>query len=199
MKIKQTSIVLLLAITVATKVSADTAINIDFSTYAPSTSISSLQGVSFAVLGGPGAPGTPATSNSSWPDSGLSNSTTGNEPTGTILDINFGNATASNVTIGFDNFGLASDASRGTTTFAEYAINGSILATGSITSASLYTLSLPTAGVHDIQFNNGTSGESSWLFDVKTLSATVSSVPETDEWAMMLLGFPLVGWVIRRK
>jgi hypothetical protein len=26
-----------------------------------------------------------------------------------------------------------------------------------------------------------------------------STVPEADEWAMMLLGLPLLGWVVRRK
>jgi carbonic anhydrase len=42
-----------------------------------------------------------------------------------------------------------------------------------------------------------------WTPNDKTyfsLSGSITSpVPEQEEWAMLLLGLPLVGWVVRRK
>jgi hypothetical protein len=49
-----------------------------------------------------------------------------------------------------------------------------------------------------------TSYECNYCGEVRYISAvyvvsSVSAVPEAGEWAMMLLGLPLVGWVTRRK
>lgn len=43
------------------------------------------------------------------------------------------------------------------------------------------------------------SGSISVTGQSPTAGGTISAVPEAGEWAMMLLGLPMVGWMIRRK
>jgi hypothetical protein len=35
--------------------------------------------------------------------------------------------------------------------------------------------------------------------NASTTGSITSAVPESQEWAMMLLGLPVIGWVVRRK
>jgi len=52
-------------------------------------------------------------------------------------------------------------------------------------------------GTASYECNNCTAVR--WVVSGDIFSRSVSAVPEAGEWAMMLLGLPLVGWVVRRK
>ncbi len=89
---------------------------------------------------------------------------------------------------------------------ASYAGNGSAITTpGSNAAAQNFNF----ANVDEVRFSavtgivgaggiahSGYSGEST-QFVIDNIS--VSPVPEAEEWAMMLLGLPMIGWVARRK
>lgn len=169
-------------------------VNLDFSTYSAGTTLSALDGVSFDVSGGPSASGAPAITN--WDNHGLSNSLSGEYPTGTTLTFTFTTGLASDISFNFDNYGLPEGATgRGNSTYTAYGLNGSVLSSGSVigTGGNDFYALTGLSDVYKLAFNNGANGsdtsfDGSWLFDVKTLSATISPVPEPETYALMGIG-----------
>ena len=184
------------ALLVAGAANAET-VNLDFGSYSAGTTLSALDGVSFDVSGGPSASGAPVIDG--WGNNGLSNSVSGEYPTGTTLSFTFNTGLASDISFTFHNYGLPDTATgRGNSTYTAYGLNGGVLSSGSVMgtgSNDFYALT-GLSGVYKLAFNNGANGadtsfDGSWLFDVKTLSATISPVPEPETYALM--GFGLLG------
>jgi hypothetical protein len=175
---------------------ADT-VNINFQSYPFLTPISSLDGVTFSTFGGPGPAGTPAISSADWGNNGLSNSLSGDYPTDQILQFTF-DGLASNITFNFDNYG-SSSSGRGDSFVQAFDSGGNLLETDFIANLQSQSFTLSASGISYIQFNNNTGGTDSWLFDIGSLHATVSAVPEPSTWAMMLLGFCGLGFLAYRR
>jgi hypothetical protein len=55
-----------------------------------------------------------------------------------------------------------------------------------------------SAGSHLLSFSSTYAGGADTTAFIDNVKLT-SAVPEAGEWAMMLLGLPLLGWVVRRK
>lgn len=181
------------ALLVAGAANAET-VSLDFSTYSPGSTLSALNGVSFDVSGGPGASGAPAIDR--WGDNGLSNSVSGEYPTGTTLTFTFNTGLASDISFTFNNYGLPdAKTGRGNSTYTAYGLGGSVLSSGSVLGSGnndFYALT-GLSGVYKLAFNNGANGsdtsfDGSWLFDVKSLSATITPVPEPETYALMGIG-----------
>jgi hypothetical protein len=167
-------------------------IDVDFSTYAPGTKISNqIDGVTFAVLGGPGPSGAATIDRAT---NGLSNSTIDDYTTGSILDLKF-TGLANLVNFTFNNYGSASSGP-GATFYTAYDALGSVLETGNVGGGGSF--SLAATGIADLRFNNNTNGSENWIFALNSLKANVSPVPEPETYALMGLG--LVGlFAARRK
>ena len=167
-----------------------TIIDVNFRSYAAGTKISNqIDGVTFAVLGGPGPSGAAAIGLG-----GLTNSTLGKTPTGSILDLKF-TGLANQVSFFFNNFGNSNTGS-GATFYTAYDALGSVLETGKVGGGGSF--SLVSTGIANLRFNNNTNGASNWIFTLNSLKANVSPVPEPETYALMGLG--LVGlFAARRK
>ncbi|MEN9659727.1 MAG: hypothetical protein RL571_3192 [Pseudomonadota bacterium] len=191
MKLKTITHSILFASAIAFSSSSFAAIiNANFSTYAPGTLISNqIDGVTFAVLGGPGPSGAAAINYG-----GLTNSTRGRYPTGSILDLKF-TGLANSVNFTFNNHGYNSTGV-GATFYTAYDALGSVLETGKV-GGGVGSFSLVSTGIADLRFNNNTHGASSWLFTLNSLKANVSPVPEPETYALMGLG--LVGLFASRR
>ncbi|NHQ87433.1 PEP-CTERM sorting domain-containing protein [Iodobacter sp. HSC-16F04] len=164
-------------------------IDVDFNSYAAGTQISNqIDGVTFAVLGGPGPSGAAVINHG-----GLTNSTVGNYPTGSILELKF-TGLANLVNFTFNNYGNPSTG-RGATFYTAYDALGSVLETGNVGGGGSF--SLASAGITDLRFNNNTNGSENWIFALNTLKANVSPVPEPETYALMGLG--LVGLFAARR
>ncbi|MEJ2791973.1 PEP-CTERM sorting domain-containing protein [Iodobacter sp. LRB] len=169
-------------------------IDVDFNTYAAGTLISDqIAGVTFSVLGGPGPSGAAAIDTLNESTKGLSNSTTGKYPTGSILDLKF-TGLANLVNFTFNNYGDESTG-RGATFYTAYDALGSVLESGNVGGGGSF--SLAATGIADLRFNNNTNGTENWIFTLNTLKANVSPVPEPETYALMGLG--LVGLFAARR
>lgn len=169
-------------------------VNINFDNYAVGTKITSLQGVTFSLIGGPGPLGAPIIDG--WGGNGLSNSTAGNYPTDEILNVQF-SGPANNVSFTFDNYG-----SNNGSFYTAYDAAGDVLATGSIQSLEGGAGSLThiaASGITDIRFNNNTNNNTDWLFDIGSLQANVGTVPEPGTLALMGIASLGLGLMRRRK
>lgn len=166
-----------------------TVVNADFTSYAHGTAISTqVSGVIFSVQGGPGASGSPLAG--CW-GNGLCNSTTGDYPTGAILDIDF-DGLASNVVFNFQNYGSGNGSF-----FTAFDALGGILETGVIDGSGTFTLL--SSGIADLQLNNNSNGNYSWLFELNSLSADVNNVPEPETLALFSIGLLGIAATRRRK
>jgi hypothetical protein len=171
-----------------------TTVAVDFANYPVGTAFTNqIPGVTFGLMGGPGSHGAPVIDD--WGSNGLSNSDTGDYPTAAILDVSFAGL-ASKVTFNFDNYDHE-DAGTGATFFSAFDSAGTLLETGRIGDGGFFEL--VSTGIADLQFNNNSGGIDSWLFDLKTLNADVSAVPEPATSTMLLAGLGLVGFMTRRK
>ena len=92
-----------------------------------------------------------------------------------------------------------------------YTASGEILDTGNLPATDVYTIKVtedsaaPITGIfintipnNDLPYGGSGRG---WTgnFIETGFTASVGAVPEPEEWAMMLLGLPLIGWVVGRK
>ena len=173
--------------TVAMSQANAAAVSIDFTTYAPGVSIGEVQGVSFAVQG-IGTLGTPATD--TWWGPGLTNSTTGAYPTGSILDIKF-NGKASDIDFGFNNYGSGNGSF-----YTAIGLNGAVLGTGSLDSFQGSLVDLDYSDVTELKLSN--NGSAFWMFTLTSLNANVSAVPESSNALLMLAGLGLFAAARRR-
>ncbi len=169
-------------------------INIDFSTFSPGSALNYASGISFSLLGSPDSAGDPSIATSGGL---LTNSRHGGAyPTANILQFTFDDI-ASNVSFIFQNAGTGTAGGRGDSFFEAFDITGSLLETGSLNGAAYSPFSLAATGIKTIQFNNHTSGASSWWFGVASISATTTAVPEPTPLILLSLG--LAGIYLSRK
>lgn len=171
------------------------AISVDFSSYADGTPLSSVNGITLSLVGGPGPTGVPVTG-----FGGVTNSTTGAYPTATVLDFTFASS-VSNVSFTFDNLGTGDTGGRGDSLFRAFDANGKLLETGSLNDASGDTFSLTSSGIRELQFDNRTGGDDNWIFAVDTIQATTTAqTPEPSSLALLGLGIAgAAGYGWRRK
>ena len=167
-----------------------TTTTIDFSTYAYGASVSTVGNATFSLYGSPVSSGAPVVG--SFGSSSLGNSLTTSYPTSSGISVNFAHA-VKDLSFTFDNFG---------TNFVSFekAFNG----TTQVDFQNLGTVSgFPTitvAGNHitSFQVDNGENGSRSWQFGIGSISFS-NAVPEPATWAMMVAGFGLVGFAVRRR
>lgn len=168
---------------------------IDFGSYGVGTAVTSAQGVSFSLGGDGAATGAPVIDG--WGNNGLSNSNSGDYPTADDLVITF-SGNASNVSFGFDNYGNGNGSA-----WTAYGVGGAVLGTGDLSNVNGSEVSLGSLnGVQQLVLDNGNMAQQyggSWLFDVSSLSATVSAVPEPSSIGLMLAGLATVAFVRRRR
>ncbi len=195
-KITQFSIAALL---IFSSVAQANTVAIDFSTYKPGTAISSLDGVTFSLIGtGPGSKGTPKIGYIG--NHGLSNSTVGGYPTNNILEVNFDGMLASDVKFNFDNFGYPFG-SRGRS-FVDVYGTGGLLGSTNLGTHEGSTVDLPYSGISYLLFNNHSGGAYNWIFFIGDLAATtapVSATPLPNALLLMVSGFGLLGTVMGRR
>jgi len=192
--IKKVIAALLITAATASVAHAGAVVDINFDNYAIGTKITSLQGVTFSLIGGPGVLGAPVIDG--WGDNGLSNTTGGTYPTSEILNIQFGGV-ASNISFTFDNYGTNNGSF-----YTAYNAAGHVVSTGSVQNlegGASSLVNITGSGITDLQFNNNANGSTSWLFDVGSLQANVSTVPEPGTLALMGIASLGLGLMRRRK
>lgn len=174
------------------------ATTIDFQTYATGTALTSLDGITFSLVGGPDSLGHPLIGYDDDPPRGLSNSTNPSFPTATILDFSF-STPVSRVGFYFNNYG-----DNFLSYYQAFSASGTLLASGDLSSEDgLENNTLSVSGIKDLQFNNGEGGGASWYFAVPSVTFTAgNAVPEPSTWAMIMLGFAglaLAGYRVPRR
>jgi hypothetical protein len=163
------------------------AFTIDFSSLSPGP-ISSYDGLTFSVSGGPGDSGAPVIGYGYYGDVlSLNNSVnwgsgTSGYPTGSTLDIVFPNL-VSDLSFTFNNYG----SSIGTFYKARDSADV-VISTAVIDSVNNFaTVIVSGTGIKTLEINNNTGGGFSWIFGVGSISGVAA--PEPSTWAMMGLGF----------
>jgi hypothetical protein len=126
------------------------ATTIDFGSYPTGTALTSLDGATFSLIGGPDSSGPPLIGYDDDPPTGLSNSTNPDYPTANILNFSF-SAPVSDVSFYFNNYG-----DNGTTYYQAFASHGHLLESGDLsTEQGTENNILVATGIEDLQFNNG--------------------------------------------
>ncbi|MGH7024584.1 MAG: PEPxxWA-CTERM sorting domain-containing protein [Caulobacteraceae bacterium] len=175
-----------------TGASSANATTIDFGSYASGTPLTSLDGITFSLMGGPDSDGPPLIGFADAPPMGLSNSTNPDYPTAEILNFAF-SSPVSDVSFYFNDYGSNGSGS----TYEAFGASDNLLETGTLTGqAGTVDNILTASGITDIQFSNNTGGDSNWYFAVTSL--TIGSVPEPATWALVLAGFFGLGAALRR-
>ncbi len=178
------------------------ATTINFGSFAAGTVISNqLPGLTFALVGGPGAGGAPVVGFGYF-DSVLSlnNSTnfgagTDGYPTGQLISVAFASA-ASGVSFTFNNYG---DNSFSPSTYTAFDASNAVVSTGSLATVNGFSLvNVAGSGIKSLEITNGSGGGGNWIYGVGELSYT-AGVPEPAAWALMIAGFGLVGGAARRR
>jgi len=174
------------------------ATTIDFQTYPTGTALTSLDGITFSLVGGPDSSGPPLIGYDGDAPRGLSNSTNPSYPTATILDFAF-STPVSRVSFYFNNYG-----DNGLSSYQAFGASGNLLASGDLSSEDGFENNiLSVSGIKDLQFNNGEGGAISWYFAVPSVTFTAgNAVPEPSTWAMIMLGFAglaLAGYRVPRR
>lgn len=175
-------------------------VNADFDSYANGAAVTNqIAGVSFSLVGGPGATTAPTVTQGWFGQGLLTNSVAaGAYPTANILRATF-DGVASSVSFDFWNAGWGGSG-RGASFYSAYDIHGALVESGSFFSAgsSIATFNLLASNIHTLEFNNNTGGSDSWWFGLESLSANVNGVPEPVSLA--LFGIGLFGLsAMRRK
>lgn len=195
-------LVLTLALGAAVAASpADAATTIDFSTFAPGTTISNqIPGVTLALSGG-GQSGSP-TVNIPFDDrAALINSNNGNAPdfypSGTTITFNFAQL-VSGLSFTFNNYGDLQDVD---SNYSAFDAAGALISSGSLRLIQDYSLvNVAGSGISRLLVSN--DGTDQWTYGIGELTFTAdaaSAVPEPATWGMMILGFGMIGGVMRRR
>lgn len=145
-------------------------VDINFGSFGYGASVSSVDGVSASLSGGPG-PTTDPTVNYH----GLTNSTTAEYPTANILTLTFMEGLASNTTTVFQNYGMNASGP-GATMMSFYDAGRKLISSFYVADQRGESRTFAASGVKYIDFDNGTNGTSNWMFSVNSLSATVTPV-----------------------
>ena len=78
-------------------------------------------------------------------------------------------------------------------------LNGSEVSTQTFTTSDIYS-QITSNFAHIDRFTISPQIASSLIIDdISVANVSTPAVPEPEEWAMMIVGIPLVGWQIRRK
>lgn len=166
-------------------------VSINFADYATGTAITNqIPGVTFSLIGGPGAGGTPIIGG--WSSHGLTNSATGDYPTANILNLRF-DGVATDVSFNFYNEGSETSGA-GHTFFSAFNTAGELLESGFVGYGGFFSLS--AAGIADLQFNNNSDGLSSWIFTLETLDADVRASEVPEPASLLLIGLGALGFAI---
>jgi hypothetical protein len=182
------------ALTTAASVGSAAATTIDFSSYPFYTPVSSVDGVSFALYGGPGG-GTPVTG--SFGTASLGNSPTGDYPTSEGILIQF-SAPASSVSFTFDNFGDNTGfAPSFEKAFAGVTLTDNQNIGGGCYIGSFCTVSVVGTGITSLYVDNGSGGNYSWEYGIGELTFTAAT-PLPSTWVMMLAGLAGFGFFAYR-
>jgi PEP-CTERM motif len=197
-------LVLTLALGAAVAASpAFAATTIDFSTFAPGTTISNqIPGVSLA-LSGAGQSGSP-TVNVPFDDAtALINANNDNGsnfyPSGTTITFSFAQL-VSGLSFTFNNYGDNSD-SEFQSNYSAFDAGGALVSAGLLGSVQNFDLvSVAGSGISRLLVSN--DGTDQWTYGIGELTFTADAagaVPEPATWGMMILGFGVIGGAMRRR
>lgn len=175
------------------------ATTIDFSTFAPGTTISNqIPGVSL-TLSGAGQSGSP-TVNVPFDDAtALINSNNENAsnfyPSGTTITFSFAQL-VSGLSFTFNNYGT-----NATSNYAAFGTSGTLISSGFLGDVENFDLvSVAGSGISRLLVSN--DGSSNWTYGIGELTYTADAagaVPEPATWGMMILGFGVIGGAMRRR
>ena len=170
--------------------SAQASTTIDFSTYAQGTLIGTVGDATFSLYGGPVSSGQPEVG--SFYTSSLGNSSTGNYPTSSGVQIDFARA-VKDVSFTFSNFGdngVSFEKATNGGTQVDFQNIGYVNGFATVNVAGRHITSL--------QIDNGEGGSRSWEFGIGSVTFS-NAVPEPATWAMMLAGCGFGGATLRRR
>jgi hypothetical protein len=152
-------------------------------------------GLTFNVTGGPGPDGAPC--ECSFGTDSIGNSTTGNYPTGSDLDVFFTSA-VSNVSGYFDNFGVSSGGDGASYVLAINAM-GDIVGDTFLGGTTPGEFTVAGSGIVELDFSNNTGGEEDWEIGLFSLTYTSGAVPEPASIAAFGAGLAGLAMVRRRR